>query len=259
MRNYENLTGEDIKSWTKMTWELLRRGWWLWLIYFAVVGIVMTGGLFIPPASEQFVKIATVLFLTMVGLPIMEFSILMAQKSDTGMPWKEVWSNFKFRFSSNRNRSDLIVWGFVCALGLMSSAMPWEFQESLAKGMPEFAALEAATFLNRLAIGPLFLIAVPMSALNHHFRVGMQLDMEDYAYEYSGASAFAKQYPKEMFWKPLGLMLLVVMLPLIGALFIPWFVTWLYVAVREMTIGGGNKKVEKKVRVSAFDALPQPT
>lgn len=255
---------EDIKSWPKMAFQLLKRSWWVWLLIMTL-NVLMSFTFLSWPGGSISGKIFSMVYEAVVPVFMFELAMVIAMKSDLQFSWKGVWHQLRVNYSSPNIYKVHGVWIIWCCL--IWNLLFFGYSSDIEQFSPFYAngdwfhmitmALEHSS---KHMLGVLLLCALtPAGAAFHYLRVICQQD-------HTTAVAIGTKIIRNIVLKNFKALFMMPLLMLItgailgdlgaGVILLPFMITWRYVAAREIMFGGGNKAVEKKTATYGF-ALPQ--
>ncbi len=255
---------EDIKSWPKMAFQLLKRSWWVWLLM-----LTLNAGMSFVylswPGGSIGGKLLGMVYEATIPVFMFELAMIIAMKSDLQFSWKGVWQQLRVNYSSPNIYMVHSVWIIWCCV--IWNLLFFGFRSDIERFAPFYADGDWFRMItmtldhsSKHMLGVMVLCALtPAGTAFHYLRVICQQDRET-------ATAIGTKIIKNVIlknFKPLfmvPLLLLITGVVLgdlgIGMILFPFMITWRYVAAREIMFGGGNKAVEKKTATYGF-ALPQ--
>jgi hypothetical protein len=255
---------EDIKAWPKMTFGLLKRNWWLWVIFLAVnCGLSLS--MLAWPGSVFAGKILWMIYEATIPVFMFELAMLMAMKSDLQFSWSALWNQLRINYSSSNIYKVHGIWiifsCFIWNILFFGNTHDIErYDVATAAGdtyKMTTLVLENASYQ---IISVMFLCALTAAGtVVHHLRVICQ---QDYAVAVSMGTKVLLRVVFKNFRQMSVVPLMMVITAMafggwgIGLFLLPYMITWRYVAARELLQGGGNKAVQKVAATYGF-AVPQ--
>lgn len=255
---------EDIKSWPKMSLQLLKRSWWIWLLMMSL-NVLMSFVYLSWPGGSISGKVLSMAYEAVVPVFMFELAMVVAMKSDLQFSWKGVWQQLRVNYSSPNIYMVHGAWILWCCIfwnllffGYRSDIE--RFAPFLADGDWFRMITMALDHSSKHMLGVMLLCALtPAGTAHHYLRVICQQDrMVAQSVGVKIIQTVVLKNFKALFMVPLLLLITGVMLGDLGAgvVLLPFMITWRYVAAREIMFGGGNKAVEKKTATYGI-AVPQ--
>lgn len=238
MDRIEQITENDVRQWPKMARQLMWRSMWAF-------APIVAGDVFLcfyildsVPAAAKFWTTLALFWLHMV---LYQLLIIIPMAADRRLKWSQVFPEWSKRMGAVTGIDLVANTIAVTLLGLVFAAI-YHFI-----GYSAMMAFLTIIIWSRLNIEP-------PSSVNHQLTM---VENHDYAYVNAilqRTKWLTVKYKWHLDWKPALMTLVMVAVPPLGLILVPYSICYDYVMRREILIGGGNKK---KIEVTKEAPVPQ--